>query len=72
MTLELIEDYFRENEDFLTADAIAQGTGLAYQTVYRYLDYMVKENQVEVRRSYGKIGRPRQTYRLIRRSGRKK
>ncbi|MCD8009622.1 MAG: response regulator [Lachnospiraceae bacterium] len=71
MTLELIEDYFENNDDFLTADAIAQGTGLAYQTVYRYLDYMVKENQVEVRRSYGKIGRPRQTYRLIRRNSRK-
>ncbi|MEA4932539.1 MAG: response regulator [Lawsonibacter sp.] len=61
-TLELIRDYFYDTPGFLTADAIAKGTGLAYQTVYRYLQYLIKEKQVEVRTSYGKIGRPRQSY----------
>lgn len=63
-TLNLIKEYFHHHSDFLSADAIAKGTGLAYQTVYRYLQYLVKDKLVEVQTSYGRIGRPRQSYRL--------
>ncbi len=50
--------------EFITADKIAEGTGLADQTTYRYLQYMASESIVEVNSTYGKVGRPKQGYRL--------
>lgn len=50
-------------------EAIAEGTGLAYQTTYRYLQYLVSVNRVEVSQHYGKVGRPKQRYRMIREAG---
>lgn len=63
-TLELIEGAFREPEEFLTVETISERTGLAYQTAYRYLQHMVSQGLVEVSQSYGKVGRPKQKYRL--------
>lgn len=63
-TLELIRDYLKQNPEFITADKIAEGTGLADQTTYRYLQYMASESIVEVNSTYGKVGRPKQGYRL--------
>jgi len=65
-TLELIEGAFQEAEEFLTVTAISERTGLAYQTVYRYLQHMMAQDRVEVSQSYGKVGRPKQKYRLKR------
>ncbi len=63
-TLELIENCLRQADGFLTVEDIAKGTGLAHQTTYRYLQYLVSQGRVEVCQSYGKVGRPRQRYRL--------
>lgn len=63
-TLELIEGVLSESEDFLTVETISQRTGLAYQTTYRYLQHMYTQGRVEVQQSYGKVGRPKQKYRL--------
>lgn len=63
-TLELIKQSMAEADDFLTTEAIAHATGLAYQTTYRYLQYMEVENMVEVHITYGKVGRPKNSYRL--------
>ena len=63
-TLELIESCMRRSDDFWTVEEIAQLTGLAQQTAYRYLQYLVSEDWVEVRQCYGKVGRPKQKYRL--------
>lgn len=63
-TLKLITDYFSQRNEQLTADDVAKGTGLAYQTVFRYLQYMTQENLLEVESVYGKVGRPKQMYRL--------
>lgn len=63
-TLELIESCMKRLEDYWTVEEIAKVTGLAQQTAYRYLQYMVSENRVEVRQCYGKVGRPKQKYRL--------
>ena len=63
-TLELIEGAFRQPEEFLTVEDVSERTGLAYQTTYRYLQHMVAQNRVEVSQSYGKVGRPKQKYRL--------
>lgn len=62
-TLDLILDYLRRQTDFVTANEIAEGSGLAYQTVFRYLQYMTQEKLVEAVNIYGKVGRPKQAYR---------
>lgn len=64
-TLELIKRFLREQQDYVTVEELASGTGLASQTVYRYLQYLVGEQKVEKISSYGKIGRPKQAYRYI-------
>lgn len=63
-TLELIEGALKDGEEFLTVEAISQRTGLAYQTAYRYLQHMLSQGRLEVSQSYGKVGRPKQKYRL--------
>lgn len=64
-TLEIIMDFLTVQSDYLTANQIAEGTGLAYQTVYRYLQHLVQENRVERVDIYGKVGRPKQVFRRI-------
>lgn len=64
-TLEIILAFLAEQTDYLTANQIAEGTGLAYQTVYRYLQHLVQEKQVERVDVYGKVGRPKQVFRKI-------
>lgn len=63
-TLKLIEDCLRQTDELLTVEDISQRTGLAYQTTYRYLQHMAAQNRVEVSQSYGKVGRPKQKYRI--------
>lgn len=58
--------FLRAQQDYVTANEIAEGTGLAYQTVFRYLQYMVQEALVEQVNTYGKVGRPKQFYHLVR------
>ena len=52
-TLSLIEGYLRS----------------VSETTYRYLQYLVSVNRVEVSQHYGKVGRPKQRYRMIREAG---
>lgn len=68
-TLSLIEGYLRSVSEYQPVEAIAEGTGLAYQTTYRYLQYLVSVNRVEVSQHYGKVGRPKQRYPMIREAG---
>ena len=63
-TLELIVDAFQPPEEFFTVETISQRTGLAYQTAYRYLQHMVSQDRLEVCQSYGKVGRPKQKFRI--------
>lgn len=63
-TLALIEGCLRQTEEPLTVEEISQATGLAYQTTYRYLQHLEGQGQVEVSQSYGKVGRPKQKYRM--------
>lgn len=63
-TLDLIQDcLMTAGEEYLTANEIAAATGLAYQTTYRYLQHLAAEGVLESRSSYGKIGRPKQSFR---------
>ena len=64
VTLALIQSAFRTNAEFLPVEIIAERTGLADQTAYRYLQHMASHELIEVRQNYGKVGRPKQEYRL--------
>lgn len=64
-TLDLIKQSMEENSGFQTVEDISNITGLAHQTVYRYLQYMEDENCIEVNVTYGKVGRPKNSYKLL-------
>ncbi len=64
-TLRLIEDYMRANNKFLTAEKISEETGLSLQTVFRYLVYLSSTGAVEIDNVYGKVGRPKQYYKML-------
>lgn len=61
-TLKKIEDYLRNEKEEQTIRDIAEGVELAYQTVHRYIQYLVDNNRVEVVSKYGKVGRPLNYY----------
>lgn len=62
-TLQLVLDSLKEGEDYMTVNEVAKSSGLAYQTVYRYLQYLIQNKKVEMVNIYGKVGRPRQLFR---------
>ncbi|SKA95802.1 Response regulator of citrate/malate metabolism [Caloramator quimbayensis] len=62
-TLDLICDYLKSNEA-LTIDEITKGVNLAYQTVHRYIQYLLEEEIVEIMPQYGQLGRPKNKYKL--------
>ena len=64
-TKELIKDALSAEAEYLTVEEIADRTGLAYQTAYRYMQHLTQEGAVDVRNTYGKKGRPKQSYHLL-------
>ena len=64
-TLNIIYDYFKEQDRGLTIDDITSGLNLAYQTVHRYISYMIEEKKIEIVPIYGQIGRPKNKYNLL-------
>ena len=62
-TLGLITDFLCTVEE-ATVEEISTGTGLAYQTVYRYIQYLQENGTVITSQSYGKVGRPKRRFRL--------
>lgn len=64
-TLSIICDYLKEQKEGLTIDEITTGLNLAYQTVHRYVQYLLEEKQIEILPIYGQIGRPKNKYKLI-------
>lgn len=64
-TLELITNCLEQAEEPLAVEAIAEQTGMANQTIYRYLQHLASQHKVEASQSYGKVGRPKQKYRLL-------
>lgn len=61
-TLEIVENYFMDENRYLTIDIVSKGTGLAYQTVHRYIQYLLENNKIDTKCNYGKKGRPKQEY----------
>ncbi len=63
-TLNLLLEKMRESREYLTVEEISELTELSYQTTYRYLQFLESEEIIDVKISYGKIGRPKQSYLL--------
>lgn len=59
-TIELILQTMRRRApDGMTVNEIAAESGLASQTTYRYLQYLVGDRRVIAEKIYGKVGRPK-------------
>lgn len=61
-TLSIICDYLKEQREGLTIDEITGGVNLAYQTVHRYIQYLIEEGSIETLPIYGQLGRPKNKY----------
>lgn len=61
-TLDKIKKYMNSEEEELTTEKIAEELNLSRVSVQRYLKYMLDERRVEVRKEYGKVGRPKHYY----------
>lgn len=61
-TISLIEGKMKPLDQYITIETIAEITGLATQTINKYMNYLVEVNLVDLKIVYGKIGRPRNEY----------
>ncbi|MGN1400153.1 MAG: response regulator [Bacillus sp. (in: firmicutes)] len=61
-TMEKILQFIQTKTDPVSAEAVAEGVGLARVTARRYLEYLEKRNKVEIILQYGGIGRPVNRY----------
>ncbi len=64
-TLSIIEEYFREQSDSVTIEEVTEGVKLAYQTVHRYIKYLVEKEILDIIPVYGQKGRPKNKYILM-------
>lgn len=64
-TLQLIYEYCCSVNNWFLVKDVAQHVGLAYQTTVRYLQYLHSRKELMVKSEYGKIGRPRNKYKVI-------
>ncbi|MEH6941321.1 response regulator [Bacillus sp. JJ722] len=64
-TLDKIVDYISSQTDPISAEQVSKGVGLARVTARRYLDYLEKQNKVEIVIQYGGVGRPINQYVVV-------
>lgn len=65
-TLSIICQYLELQKEGLTIEEITGEVNLAYQTVHRYVQYLIEEKKLEVIPIYGQKGRPKNKYKLCR------
>ncbi|WP_138420907.1 response regulator [Aquibacillus sediminis] len=63
-TLQTIKGFLVQQTKALTISEIQTELPVAYQTVHRYLHYLVKQGDVQVISDYGNKGRPKNRYKL--------
>ena len=61
-TLDIISEYLNRQVKHVTIKEISMETGLAYQTVHRYMQYLIDCGKAEVKLYYGRQGRPQNRY----------
>lgn len=64
-TLEMVRSFCQTMSRPFLIEEVADGVGLAYQTVVRYLHYLEAQQELASESGYGKIGRPRKKYQYI-------
>lgn len=64
-TLDKIYHFIETRREPTSAEEVAEGVGLARVTARRYLDYLEKQNKVELILQYGGIGRPVNRYEVV-------
>jgi two-component system CitB family response regulator len=64
-TLEVVVSVLLEYRSGLTAQAVAETTGISRVTARRYLDHLCGLGRAEVTLRYGNVGRPEHRYRLV-------
>jgi two-component system, CitB family, response regulator DctR len=64
-TLSIICDYMKEQKEGLTIDEITCGVKLAYQTVHRYIQYLIEDGKIDTLPIYGQLGRPKNKYKIL-------
>ena len=64
-TLELVRNAVAAADDDISADEVAELTGISRATAQRYLNYLERHGVVRMQLRYGTAGRPKQRYRLI-------
>lgn len=64
-TLNVIESFIRLRGQGVTIDEVSLGTGYAYQTVHRYLTYLIENGEMDITYYSGKKGRPKAKYYFI-------
>ncbi|GGH67847.1 response regulator [Compostibacillus humi] len=62
VTLKQVLMALHDEEKPKTAEQLASKLGMARVTVRRYLDYLVKTNQIQMQVEYGRVGRPSNYY----------
>lgn len=62
-TLEKIKGSIMDSDTDLTMEEVSNRSGYAYQTVHRYISYLVETGLVEITHSSGRLGRPKNKYR---------
>lgn len=64
-TLEKVLQFIEGKQDGASADEVAQAIGVARVTARRYLDFMEKQQLIEMENVYGNVGRPINKYFLF-------
>ncbi|NLY79806.1 MAG: response regulator [Lysinibacillus sp.] len=64
ITMKQIIDKLKEINSPVTAEQLAQNTGMARVTVRKYLDYLASIGEVTIDLKYGSVGRPTKYYTL--------
>ena len=64
-TLAKINQQLKSEKKELTTKEIAEKLNLSRVSVQRYLKYMLEEGVVQVRKEYGKVGRPQHYYQHV-------
>jgi response regulator of citrate/malate metabolism len=65
-TYEMVRRKLSQMTDSFTAEELGEQLGIARVTIRRYLDFMEKQEILEVSLQYGKVGRPLHYYRMKR------
>ena len=64
-TLDIVCNCCRQFTRPFLAEEVVEGSGLAYQTVVRYLQYLQDQKWLQSSSHYGKVGRPKKKYHLV-------